>query len=86
MNRYGASAMMHAIEFIATVKNGMIPIPKKYLAQLQTRLKVIVLQEKPKGGEGSHKQKEAFLAKVVQHRFDLPQDYHFNREDLYDRI
>lgn len=77
---------MYAIEFEATIKNGMIPIPKLYLAKLQAHLKVIVLQEESLAEEDPFKKKDDFLARVAQHRFDLPQDYRFNREELHDRI
>lgn len=77
---------MYAIEFNATIQDGMIPIPRKYLAQLQTRLKVIVLQEDFVGENNARSKKDEFLARVAQHRFNLPQDYSFKREELYDRI
>lgn len=77
---------MYAIEFEATVRNGMIPIPQAYLAKLQSRLKVIVLQEESVAEKDTFKKKDEFLAKVAQHRFTLPSDYLFKREDLYDRI
>ena len=80
---------MYAIEFEAVIENGMIPIPPQYLAQLQPRLKVIVLQEEPADKKpltnSNIDRKEDFLARSAQHRFDLPRDYRFNREALYDR-
>lgn len=78
--------MMDAISFEATIENGMIRIPSQYLAQLQPRLKVIVLQEKLEETEADIKRKDKFLAKVAQHRFALPPDYRFKRDELYDRI
>jgi hypothetical protein len=78
--------MMDAISFDATIENGMIRIPSQYLAQLQPRLKVIVLQEKLEETEADIKRKDKFLAKVAQHRFELPPDYRFKRDELYDRI
>jgi len=40
---------MHAIEFQALVKNGVIEIPRKYLKNLTTRVRVILLtEESPK--------------------------------------
>ena len=77
---------MYAIEFEATIRNGMIPIPVQYRAQLQSRLRVIVLQEESAMITDTRKKKDAFLANVAQQRFDLPQDYVFKREELYDRI
>lgn len=59
---------------------------QEYLAQLQPPLKVIVLPEESGSKQKDIKQKDEFLAKVAQHRFDLPPDYRFQREELYDRI
>jgi len=40
---------MYAIEFQATVKDGIIEIPRKYLRNLTTRVRVILLaEESPK--------------------------------------
>ncbi|MBF0408974.1 MAG: hypothetical protein HQM10_16625 [Candidatus Riflebacteria bacterium] len=81
---------MYAIEFEATIENGMIPIPPQYLALLQPRLKVIVMQEDPTEklvqAPLHRNQKEEFLASLARHRFDLPSNYRFKREELYDRI
>ncbi len=77
---------MYAIEFEATIENGVIRIPPQYLAELQPRLKVIILQEESVVKKDARKQKNEFLARVAQHRFDLPPDYRFNREEIYDRI
>ncbi|MBF0502621.1 MAG: hypothetical protein HQM09_20960 [Candidatus Riflebacteria bacterium] len=80
---------MYAIEFEATIENGMIPIPPQYLAHLQPRLKVIVMQEEPAEKQEevtpTCKRKDKFFARMEQHRFVLPPDYRFKREDLYDR-
>lgn len=77
---------MYAIEFEAVIENDTIKIPRQYLAELQPRVKVIVLQEESRVKKDPLKQKNEFLARVVQHRFHLPPDYCFNREELYDRI
>jgi len=76
---------MYAIEFNATIQNGMIPIPKHYLKKLQRDLKVIVFQQEPLANNEKNTKKEEFLAGVARYRFDLPQDYRFNREELYDK-
>ncbi len=78
--------MMYAIEFEATVKNGMIKVPRRYASRLRTRLRVIVLQEEPSRVSDPRMRKEVFLANVARHRFELPKDYTFKREELYDRI
>ncbi|MBF0412740.1 MAG: hypothetical protein HQK70_08515 [Desulfamplus sp.] len=75
---------MRLIEFQADIKNGMIEIPQQYLQQLQTSVKVLILQDKSTIKSVLNK-KEKFLSKVAKHRFDLPLNYHFNREELYDR-
>jgi hypothetical protein len=77
---------MYAIEFEAVIEKGMIKIPQQYLSELQPRIKVIILQEESILKKDALKQKDEFLARVVEHRFDLPSDYCFNREELYDRI
>ena len=76
---------MYAIEFKATIRNGMIPIPKQYLRKLQSDLKVIVMQEDPVATKTKLRKREDFFSRVAQQRFDLPQDYSFKREELYDR-
>ncbi len=77
---------MQPIEFMATVENGMIAIPPQYLKQIQPRLKVILLQETPMASQSKPRMKrDAILASIKKHRFDLPSDYHFNRDELYDR-
>jgi len=75
---------MYAIEFEATVRNGMIPIPQAYLAKLSSHLHVIVLQADNAETERLRTQDE-FFDRVAQQRFDLPPDYRFQREALYDR-
>ncbi|PIV22445.1 MAG: hypothetical protein COZ69_05730 [Deltaproteobacteria bacterium CG_4_8_14_3_um_filter_45_9] len=39
---------MHALEFFATVKNGVIEIPREYLKHLTNRVRVILLVEEAK--------------------------------------
>jgi hypothetical protein len=39
---------MHALEFFATVKNGVIEIPREYLKNLTNRVRVILLVEEAK--------------------------------------
>ena len=81
---------MYAIEFEATIENGMIPIPTQNLAQLQPRLKGIVLQEESVGKQvhtmPPWKRRDEYSARLAQHRFALPPDYRFKREELYDII
>jgi hypothetical protein len=77
---------MFAIEFKAKIKNGMIPIPKQYLGKLQPSLKVIVLQEEPVATTKIIGKNDDFFDRVAKHRFHLPEDYCFKREDLHDRV
>jgi len=39
---------MHALEFFAAVKNGVIEIPREYLKHLTNRVRVILLVEEAK--------------------------------------
>jgi hypothetical protein len=50
---------MQAIEFIAKTKNGVIEIPKKYLKDLKSKFRVIILveQEEPAKKLASDKKK-----------------------------
>ena len=77
---------MYAVEFETTLKDGLIKIPSQYVSQLQAHCRVIILQEEPVHKiQVNASKKEQFLAKVARHRFDLPNDYTFNREELYER-
>ena len=62
----------------ATYHQGNLILKDKLSESLEGKqIKIIVL-------ESSEHQKESFLEKVDQHSFKLPQDYQFNREELYD--
>jgi predicted DNA-binding antitoxin AbrB/MazE fold protein len=62
----------------ATYHQGNLILKDKLSESLEGKqIKIIVL-------EASDSQKESFLEKVDQHSFELPQDYQFNREELYD--
>lgn len=76
---------MYAIEFDTTPINGMIQIPKRYQAQISAHVRVIVLQDDVARSSDSEARKQRFLANVAQHRFVFPNDYRFNREELYER-
>ncbi len=76
---------MYAIEFETTPINGMIRIPERYHARVSARVRVIVLQDDVARSSDSEARKQRFLANVAQRRFVLPNDYRFNREELYER-
>ena len=62
----------------ATYHQGNLILKDKLTDSLEGKeIKVIIL-------DSSDTQKEAFLEQVDQHSFKLPQDYQFNREELYD--
>ena len=79
---------MYAIEFEATIKNGMIPIPQRYLAQLQPHLRVIVLQEEPSVTTETSKQQETFCVEDAMGfdriKIDTTQ-WKFRRTEIYER-
>jgi predicted DNA-binding antitoxin AbrB/MazE fold protein len=62
----------------ATYHQGNLVLKDKLNESLEGKqIKIIIL-------EASESKKESFLEKVDQHSFKLPQDYQFNREELYD--
>ena len=76
---------MYAIEFDADIRNGMIPIPQAYLSKLSSHLHVIVLQADAAMENDLRRKRDDFFARVAQQRFELPPDYRFQREELYER-
>jgi predicted DNA-binding antitoxin AbrB/MazE fold protein len=61
----------------ATYHQGNLILKDKLSESLEGKqVKVIVL-------ESSDSKKDSFLEKVDQHSFNLPQDYQFNREELF---
>lgn len=62
----------------ATYHQGNLILQNKLSDSLEGKqIKIIIL-------DSFESPKESFLEKVDQHSFNLPQDYQFNREDLYD--
>lgn len=62
----------------ATYHQGNLILQDKLTASLEGKqVKIIIL-------ESLEDQEEDFFDKVDQHSFKLPQEYHFNREELYD--
>lgn len=71
---------MNAIRFETKSYNGIIRIPAEYMEFSNRELKVTVLMK-----EDTVKCKKHFLASVKQHRFRLPPNYRFDREELHER-
>ena len=71
---------MNAIRFETRSCNGIIKIPPEHIEFSDRELEVIVLIK-----EDSEKRKEHFLASVKKHKFRLPSDYRFDRENLHER-
>ena len=62
----------------ATYHQGNLILKDKLSESLEgKKIKIIILEE-------SNSKKEDFLDKVEQHSFKLPQNYQFNREELYE--
>ena len=62
----------------ATYHQGNLILKDKLSESLEGKqIKIIIL-------ESSENKKESFFEKVDQHFFKLPQDYQFNRAELYD--
>lgn len=76
---------MYAVEFETTAINGTIRIPLEYRLLIGAHVRVIVLQEETESIRDTVSQKSQFLENVARHRFSLPKDYHFNREELHER-
>ncbi len=71
---------MNAIRFETKPYNGIIRIPPEYIAFSDRDVEVILLMK-----EDTEKCKEHFLDSVKKHRFRLPSDYRFDREELHER-
>ena len=65
-----------------TCRNGQLVLDEKLSHDLEGKtLKVIILESE----QPPDRQKEKFFSLVDRHSFALPEDYKFNREDLYGR-
>jgi hypothetical protein len=71
---------MNAIRFETKSYNGIIRIPPEYMEFSDRELEVVVLMKEDIG-----KCREHFLASVKKHRFRLPSDYRFDREEVHER-
>lgn len=69
---------MYAIEFQATIHNGMIEVPRHYHSQLSKHAKVIVLMEETP-------QQTGLLAQLLQHPLTCPDFTPLPREEIHER-
>lgn len=70
---------MYAIEFQATIKNGMIEIPRQYLKNLTNRVRVILLVEE------ATKDSVNFIDQLLAHPVRVSGFRPLNREEVYAR-
>ena len=68
---------MHAIEFQATIQNGMIEVPTYYRSQLSKHAKVIVLMDETPEQTG-------LLAQRLQHPLTRTDFTPITREEIYE--
>ncbi len=69
---------MSIIEFRATVKNGVIKIPRKYLRNLTTRVRVILFAEQSKSTKN-------FIDQLLEHPVRVQGFRPLTREEIYAR-
>lgn len=69
---------MHAIEFQATIQNGVIEVPAYYHSQLSKHAKVIVLMDE-------EQQQTGFLARLLQEPISRTDFTPLTREETYER-
>lgn len=68
---------MFAIEFQATVKDGVIEIPREYLKHLARRVKVILLVEEPPRNSVN------FIDHLLAHPVQIQDFRPLSREEIY---
>ncbi|MCU0566309.1 MAG: hypothetical protein MUF49_06905 [Oculatellaceae cyanobacterium Prado106] len=74
----------------ATYHDGSLVLDEKLDASLEgKKLRIVVLedadQQRGKDRQPVELRKQRFLEQLQQHSFKLPEDYHFNRDELYER-
>jgi predicted DNA-binding antitoxin AbrB/MazE fold protein len=74
----------------ATYHDGSLVLDEKLDATLEgKKLRIVVLEDtdelKGKDTQTLESRKQRFLEQLQQHSFQLPEDYQFNREELYER-
>ena len=65
---------MQAIEFVATVENGVIKVPKMYLNELEKELRVIILMDKKEPKPTGRKPFKAKAAKIKLKNFKFDRE------------
>jgi acyl-CoA-binding protein len=74
---------MQTLEFETYSKNRIIEIPEQYKDFDNSKLKVIILKEET--SDDIDNKKSAFFDFVKKHKYDIPTDYNFDREEIYER-
>ncbi|NJO76395.1 MAG: hypothetical protein HC833_23195 [Leptolyngbyaceae cyanobacterium RM1_406_9] len=74
----------------ATYHDGNLVLDEKLDAALEgKKLRIVVLEDinelEEQDGQTLELRKRRFLEQLKQHSFKLPEDYKFNREELYER-
>ncbi|NOZ71345.1 MAG: hypothetical protein GXP38_05435 [Chloroflexi bacterium] len=69
---------MQILKFKASVKNGIIRVPKQFQKQLPDRVQIIIFPE-------ASKHKEDFIAQLLKHPLHIPDFQPLRREEIYDR-
>ena len=74
----------------ATYHDGSLVLDEKLDATLEgKKLRIVVLEDtdelKEKDVQTLESRKQRFLEQLQQHSFKLPEDYQFNREELYEQ-
>ncbi|APB35040.1 hypothetical protein GlitD10_2697 [Gloeomargarita lithophora Alchichica-D10] len=74
----------------ATYHDGNLILDEKLDIALEgKKLRIVVLEDtnepKEQDGQTLELRKRRFLEQLQQHSFKLPEDYKFNREELYER-
>jgi hypothetical protein len=70
---------MYAIEFQATIKNGIIEVPRRYLGSLTERVRVILLVEE------TSKTTMNFIDELLAHPVRVKGFRPLSREEVYAR-
>jgi hypothetical protein len=70
---------MYAVEFEATVHDGLIEVPVELRKTLSERVRVILLVREPR------KRKRNAIAELMDHPLRLPDPRPLTREEIYER-
>ena len=70
---------MYAVEFEATVRNGLIEVPAELRKTLSERVRVILLVREPR------KRRRNVIEHLMDHPLHLPNPRPLTREEIYER-